>query len=121
MDNITLKQLENFAERADERLDALELNATKSYTLTIPANGWTNDSGDAEFPYQCKLTVDGVTSASRADAVLDSGSVAIASDCGVCAASETADNTVIFTSRTAPTASLTGVLYITRVASILAT
>lgn len=112
--NITLAQLREFAERADNRLDVLEAGTPKGYALTLAANGWTNDSGDANYPYRYKLTVDGITAASRADAVLDAGSVAVASECGVCAVSETAQNTVIFKSRTAPTADLTGTLYITK-------
>ena len=111
---ITLAQFRDFVERADDRLDVLEAGTPKGYAMTLAANGWTNDSGDASYPYRYQLTVDGITAASRADAVLDAGSVAVASECGVCAVSETAQNTVIFKSRTAPTADLTGTLYITK-------
>ncbi len=115
---ITMAQLQEFASRADGRLDALEAGVPVGMEMTLAANGWTNNSGDANYPYQYRLTVDGITAASRADAVLDAGSVAAASVCGVCAVSETADNTVIFKSRTAPTANLTGTLYITKTPAV---
>ena len=111
---ITLDQHVDLAEQVDKRLDALEAGTPKVMALTLASGGWTEDSGDENYPFQYKLTVAGVTDASRADAVLDAGSVALASDCGVCAVSETATNTVIFKSRTAPTADLTGSLYITK-------
>ena len=111
---ITIAQLIDFAKKADKRLDALEVNVQKGIAITLESNAWINDSSDSEFPYHYLLTVQGVTTASRAGAVLDTGSIAIATECGVCAVSETATNTVIFKSRTAPTADLTGVLYITK-------
>lgn len=116
--NITFEQLQEFAERADERIDALEGNSPKGRAMTLASGGWTNDSGDANYPYQYKLTVEGVTSASRADAVLDDTSVAVAAACGVCPTTTTAANTVIFKSNTAPTAALTGVLYIRKTATM---
>lgn len=114
---ITKTQLLELARQADERLDALEATTPDAQDMTLASTGWTNDSGDADYPYQYRLTVDGVTTASRADAVLDAGSVAAASGCGVCAVSETDTNTVIFKSRTAPTVNLTGTLYVTKTAA----
>lgn len=116
-DNITFEQLQEFAERADERLDRLELNLEKGQDMTISKSGWTNDSGDENFPYQYVLSVEGVTTASRADAVLDAGSIVVASACGMCAACDTADGTVVFKSYTVPTADLTGKLYIKKQAA----
>ena len=118
---ITVKQHVDFAKQVDQRLDALEAGTPKAMDLVLSSNGWTEDAGDANYPFKYTLTVTGVTDASRADAVLDAGSVAIASDCGVCAVSETVTNTVIFKSRTAPTADLTGLLYITKTAAIRGT
>ena len=111
---VTLAQLRELAERADNRLDALEMGSPIGQSMTLTASGWTKNSGDVNYPYRYQLTVNGITSASRADAVLDAGSVYVASECGVCAVSETATNTVIFKSRTAPTSNLTGTLYITK-------
>ena len=118
---VTLEQLTDFARRADERLDALEANADKSQDLSLDASGWTNDSGSTKYPYQYKLTVEGVTEASRADAVLDEAGEDVADDCGLCAECDTAANTVIFRCRTAPTAAVTGVLYIKLNAVLTAT
>lgn len=112
MPNITLAQFVDFAKKADARLDALEANADKKQALNLAASGWTNDSGSEKYPYQYKLTVEGVTDASRADAVLDEAGEDAAADCGLCAGCDTAANTVIFTCRRAPTAAVTGTLYI---------
>ena len=113
---MTLETLLEFAQKADARLDVVEMNMPLRQDVTIPASGWTNDSGDTIYPYQNRLTIAGITTASRTDVILDAASVAVASDCGVCAVCETAANTVIFKSRTAPTADLTGLIYITRTA-----
>ncbi len=117
-DNITLTQFRDFSVRADRRLDALEANMSKGRELTLAKDGWTNDSGDEDFPYRYVLAVEGVTAASRADAVLDGGSIVIASACGVCAACDTVEGSVVFKSYTAPTADLTGVLYIKKTAAM---
>lgn len=110
--NVTLGQLKNFAEKADARLDVLELAKMAPSSISIAATGWANDSGDVKYPFRYTLTVEGVTTASRADVVLDAESVEAASKSGVCAVSETAANTVIFKSRTAPASDLTGTIYV---------
>lgn len=115
--NITLAQLQQFAKKADERLDDLEANSPRGMALTLSAGGWTEDSGDANYPYRYVLAVTGVTEASRADAVLDPASVAAATVCGVCVVTETGEGTVIFKSYEAPGADLTGRLYITKTAA----
>lgn len=119
--NITLEQLQNFAERADKRLDRLELNSPIKQALLLSADGWTNDSGDTEYPYRYALTVDGITTDSRVDAELDDGSVAVAKACGMYAFTETTENTVVFKSIAAPENNLTGVMYITRTAAMSGT
>lgn len=112
MPNATLRQLADLAKRTDARLDALEANADKKQALNLEVSGWTNESGSEKYPYQYKLTVEGVTDASRADAVLDDAGEIAAADCGLCAGCDTAADTVIFTCRRAPTAAVTGTLYI---------
>lgn len=98
--------------------DALEANMSKGRELTIAKGGWTNDSGDVNFPYQYVLSVEGVTTASRADAVLDAGSIVVASACGMCSACDTVEGSVVFKSYTAPTANLTGKLYVKKTAAM---
>lgn len=115
--NITLEQMGEFAVRADNRLDRLELNLSKGQDLTLSKNGWTKDSGDENYPYQYVLTVVGVTTVSRADAVLDASSVAVASACGMCAVCDTDAGAVVFKSYTAPSSDLTGKLYIKKQAA----
>lgn len=116
-DNITLEQLQDLAERADQRLDRLERNLSKGQDMTLARSGWTNDSGDENFPYQYVLSVEGVSAASRADAVLDAGSIVVASACGMCAVCDTVEGSVVFKSCTVPTTDLTGKLYIKKQAA----
>ena len=117
-DNITLEQLKKMAQLADGRLDKLELHARRKQSLILSADGWTQDSGDANYPYRYVLTVEEVTADSKADAELDSGSIAIAMECGLYPFTETGEGTVTFKSCSVPGASLTGILYITRSAAI---
>ena len=114
---ITKKQLREHARKVDMRLDALEAGVTKSQALTIPASGWAENSSDSNYPWQCTVTVAGVTTDFRADALLDSGSVVVANGCGLCATTETAANGVIFKGRAKPAVNLTGTLYLTKVSS----
>lgn len=118
---VTVEQMLDFAQKADKRLDALEANATQKQDLTLAASGWTDDSGDTKYPYQYILTVTGVTTASKADAVLDDASVEVASECGVHPNTNTGADTVIFKSKTAPADALTGVLYIKKNAALSST
>ena len=112
--HITLGQLKTFAAQADARLDALEAGTPRGQSVMLAASGWTNDSGDDNYPYQYKLAVDGITTASRADIVLDAASAAAASESGVSTVTETTAGTVILRAREAPTAALTGTLYVTK-------
>lgn len=118
---ITVDQLRDFAQKADERLDDLEASRPVGRALLLASGGWTQDSGDENYPYRYVLAAEGVTAASRADAVLDAASAAAAAESGVCAATETEDGAVIFKSETAPAADLTGVLYITKTAAMTST
>ena len=97
-----------------EQLPDIEARFSKAQALTLYKSKWTSGSGDEKHPYQYRLAVDGVTEVSRADAFFDKASVIAASASGVCAVTDTVENAVVFTSRTAPTADLTGVLYVTK-------
>lgn len=116
-DLITFEQLQEFAERADERIDALESSSAVRNNLLLSRDIWTNDSGDEDYPYQYVLTVEGVTATSRVDAELDDNSIAVATACGMCSVTKTAENAVIFKSYTRPAADLTGYLYISKTAA----
>lgn len=112
--NVNLETLIKFAEAADKRLDVVEKNMPLRQALTLSQSGWTNDSGDTEYPYKYTLAVSGVTASSRADIVLDSDSVIVATACGLCNVTDTDTDSVILKSRTIPEADLTGYLYVTR-------
>lgn len=116
--NVSVAALVDFAKLADKRLDDLEAGHPKAQALTLYSANWTDGSGDEKYPYQYRLAVDGVTAASRADAIFDKASVDAAASSGVRSATDTAGNAVIFTSRTAPTVDLTGVLYITKIVAV---
>ena len=112
--NLSAKAFLDFVKTADKRIDDLEASRPKAQELTLYRSKWTSGSGDEKHPYQYRLAVEGVTEASRADALFDKASVITASASGVCAATDTVENAVVFTSRTAPTVDLTGVLYVTK-------
>ena len=116
--NLSAEAFLNFVKRADKRLDDLEAGRPKAQALKLYSANWTDGSGDENYPYQYRLAVDGVTAASRADAIFDKASVDAAASSGVRSATDTAGNAVIFTSRTAPTVDLTGVLYITKIVAV---
>ena len=116
--NLSAEAFLDFVKRADKRLDDLEASRPKAQALTLYSANWTDGSGDENYPYQYVLTVDGVTEASRADAYFDKASVDAAAASGVSAETNTAEDAVIFTSRTAPTVNLTGVLYVTKTVAV---
>lgn len=109
--------MKTFARKADERLDNLELNSTKSRSLTLTKGAWAKNTENADFPYKYTLSVKGVTAASQADAVLDSASVIIAAAAGMSTVCDTAADSVIFRCREIPSANLTGTLYIKKKAA----
>lgn len=102
-----------FVKKADERLDRLEAGTPIKQSLTLSADGWTNDSGDEEYPYQYRLGVVGVTEASVANATLDEASQELAGTCGLSDETQTEAGIVVFKSAAAPSGDLTGVLDIT--------
>lgn len=99
-------------------LDTVKANIAVRQEFTLSATGWSEgveeDASAGEYLRHYSLAVEGVTANSRIDAVLDSASVEIAAACGLCPTTETADGVVIFRSRSAPTANLSGQLYITQ-------
>ncbi len=99
-------------------LDAVKANtAVRREFILFPAS-WSEEmemeTPIAKYPHRYVLEVAGVTPNSRIDAVLDASSIDVAAACGLCPTTETADGIVIFRSRSAPTANLSGQLYITQ-------
>ena len=116
--NLSAEAFLAFVKTADKRIDDLEASRPKARELTLYSSKWTSGSGDEKHPYQYRLAVEGVTAASKADAFFDKASVDAAASSGVCAATDTVENAVVFTSRTVPTVDLTGVLYITKIVAV---
>lgn len=58
-DLITRKQHKDFAAKVDERLDALEAAKITALNITLSDSGWTENSGDTDYPYRYVLTVTG--------------------------------------------------------------
>ncbi|MBQ8143542.1 MAG: hypothetical protein IJ042_01950 [Butyricicoccus sp.] len=114
------------AEAADNRLDVLEAEelreTAESYKVafSLATDGWTNDSGDEDHPYQYRLAVDGVVAASGAEAVFDDASITVAEVCCLDPTTYTEDGYVVFRSYEVPSAALTGVLHIEQHAAALA-
>lgn len=97
-------------------LDSVKANAAVRQEFALAADSWTENSDETVpvlgYPHCCTLAVAGVTANSRIDAVLDTVSANIAAACGLCPTTETADGIVIFRSRMAPEASISGQIYI---------
>lgn len=117
---ITQEQFVETMAKIDKRLDRLELNLPKDREITIPASGWVS-SGDADYPYQYTLAVEGVTAASKAELTLDDAGVSVGTDCGFCPGVDTGAGTVIFKSYEIPTAAMSGVLTIRKEAATSST
>lgn len=113
--NVDLGDLLVLAEQTDKRLDKLEVCAPVRLAVTLSSGGWSDDSGDADYPYQYRLTVKGVTDASIAHAGFDNTNRALAASAGLYNLIQTATDTVIFYAVTAPTSDLTGWLDVTYV------
>lgn len=75
-------------------------DAVNAVPFTIPATGWASEEIDEsgedegmedmhEYSYYYDLAVDGITARDRADVTISPGSVAAATACGLCPATET--------------------------------
>ena len=69
---------------AMEELDAVKADKSEGVAVTIPATGWSQDSG--AYPYYYDIAADGVTAKDRADLALAPASIAAAIACGICPA-----------------------------------
>lgn len=98
------------------KLDAAKADIAVRQEFVLAADSWTKNSGESTsgpwYPYCCSLTVVGVTADFRIDAVLNAASADIATVCGLCPTTETADGVVIFRSRLVPEANISGQIYI---------
>jgi len=107
--NVTLGQLQAFAERADQRLDALEEAVPRSLPLALEPSRWTA----AEDGWQLTLPL-GVTAAHRADAVLDAASLTPAASARLLPVVETTEGAAVFRARRRPDSPLTGTIFVTK-------
>lgn len=115
--NVTLAQLAEFASKADERLDKLELykeNKFSPVSIVIATEGWaseeTNEASEEEtttpYPVHYDIPVEGVTANDRIDIAIDPASMDAAIACGLCTTNETLAGKVRVWAKSVPTAAI---------------
>ena len=88
--NVTLKQFKEFAAKADERLDKLEIGKAEkvsNVSITIPVSAWTENTDTATtaagFAFYADTAVAGLAAEDSTDTVLDYASLEPAKNCGM--------------------------------------
>lgn len=84
-------------------MDAEKQDKGGPIPVTIPTQGWTQDSAAQEaFPLRCELAVAGITAKDRADITIAPAGQGTAYSCGLCRTSETQEGKIIIWSATIP-------------------
>ena len=96
----------NTVSRRDLERYLAENGGVRSFPLTIPATGWSQDSG--AYPYYYDIPAEGVTAKDRADLALAPASIAAAIACGMCPATETLAGVIRVRAAKIPTAEMSG-------------
>lgn len=118
--NATLAQLIELADKADERLDALEVgkeNKVSPVSITIPTEGWASeeidDTGEEEtgasYPFYCDIAAAGATALHWADVTIIRSSLDAATNCGLCPTCETLQGKIRLWAMKAPTEAIQAV------------
>ena len=103
-------QVAQAAAEAMEEMDAVKADKSEGVAVTIPATGWSQDSG--AYPYYYDLAADGVTAKDRADLALAPASIAAAIACGICPATETLAGVIRVRAAKVPAAEMSGEYWI---------
>ena len=93
-------QVAQAAAEAMEEMDAVKADKSEGVAVTIPATGWSQDSG--AYPYYYDIAADGVTAKDRADLALAPASIQAA------VASETLAGVIRVRAAKIPTAEMSG-------------
>ena len=103
-------QVAQAAAEAMEEMDAVKADKSEGVAVTIPATGWSQDSG--AYPYYYDIPAEGVTAKDRADLALAPASIAAAAACGVCPATETLAGVIRVRAAKTPEAEMSGEYWI---------
>ena len=103
-------QVAQAAAEAMEEMDAVKADKSEGVAVTIPATGWSQDSG--AYPYYYDIAADGVTAKDRADLALAPASIAAAIACGICPATETLAGVIRVRAAKVPAAEMSGEYWI---------
>ena len=103
-------QVAQAAAEAMEELDAVKADKSEGVAVTIPATGWSQDSG--AYPYYYDIAADGVTAKDRADLALAPASIAADIACGICPATETLACVIRVRAAKVPAAEMSGEYWI---------
>lgn len=112
-DVITLNQLRDFAQRADQRLDTLEQGKADKVTLvsiSIPVSAWTENADTATvaagFAYYADVAVSGLTANDITESEIDVGSLEVAKVCGMSSVAVSYGGKIRYYAEEKPTAAL---------------
>lgn len=90
---------------AVEEVEAAKANKPKGTSASLAAGNWTTDA-TAGYPYYCDITAAGATAKDRAEVAIVPGSLATASECGLCPTCETLAGKIRIRAVKAPTAAI---------------
>lgn len=90
---------------AVEEVEAAKANKPKGISASLATGNWTLDE-TAGYPYYCDITAAGATAKDRAEVAVVPGSLATASECGLCPTCETLSGKIRIRAVKAPTAAI---------------
>lgn len=90
---------------AVEEVEAAKANKPKGISASLATGNWTLDETTG-YPYYCDITAAGATAKDRAEVAVLPGSLATASECGLCPTCETLSGKIRIRAVKAPTAAI---------------
>ena len=121
---ITVAQFQEFAKKADERLDKVELGKLDKAgicTVSIPVSAWVTNTDEvtvnAGFAYCADVAVSDLSAEDSVDTVLDFASYEAAKVCGMAVTSMINDGAVRYFAVKQPSEAITAQLRVIRCAT----
>lgn len=93
-------------------LDGQKQDKFNNVPFTIPADAWSTDGAENEYPVFYELAVSGITANDRASIAIAPASVAAAVACGICPTCETVAGKIKIRSTVMPTAAISAEYWI---------
>lgn len=81
-------ELANTTAAALTEMEEIKADKPGALSVTIPASGWVDGSGNAVYPKYYDISVEGITEKDRAEITIAPGSLDTAKSCGLCPTNE---------------------------------